>query len=81
MSERDEKLNLIIGRLDVMINLMFKSMEKDGKEISAKDKIVMLDSFGLRPVDISKIVGKSRNYVDVQLSLARKSKKPRPGEE
>jgi hypothetical protein len=67
---------VIIGRMDVIINLLLKLLEKEGKDTSAKDKIIMLDSFGLSPKEISKVINSNSNYVSVQLSLYRKSNKP-----
>lgn len=75
MSEVPDKLDAIGRKLDVIINLLFKSIEEESGEVPASKKIVTLSSFGLRPSEIAKIVGKSENYVNVQLSLSRKGKK------
>lgn len=78
---KDIDLGPVIRRLDVIINLLFKLSEKEDKEPSAKSKIVMLDSLGLKPSEIAKMVGKSENYVNVQLSLQRKEKKTTKSDE
>lgn len=67
----------LVGRIDVLINLMFKQLEKDGKAPSARDKIIMLNSFGLSPKDIAKIINSTPNHVNVELSNYRSKEKKR----
>lgn len=71
----------LIGRMDVLINLMFKLLEKDGKASSARDKIIMLNSFGLTPKDIAKIINSTSNHVSVELSNYRSKEKKKPTQE
>jgi hypothetical protein len=71
----------LIGRMDVLINLMFKLLEKDGKASSARDKIIMLSSFGLTPKDIAKIINSTPNHVSVELSMYRSKEKKKQGQE
>lgn len=65
----------LVGRLDVIINLLFKMSEKDGKVPSAREKIVLLNSFGLSPKDIAKITNLTSNHVSVELSMQRSKEK------
>ena len=65
----------IVGRIDVLINLMFQLLEKNGKAPSARDKIIMLNSFGLSPKDIAKIINSNTNHVSVELSIYRSKEK------
>lgn len=65
----------LIGRLDILINLMFKQLEKDGKASSAREKIIILNSFGLSPKDIAKIINSTPNHVNVELSTYRSKEK------
>lgn len=66
---------ILVGRLDVIINLLFKMSEKGGKAPSARDKILLLNSFGLSPKDIAKIITSTSNHVNVELSMQRSKEK------
>ena len=83
METQTNDYETLIGRVDVLINLMIKQLEKDGKALSARDKIIMLNSFGLSPKDIAKVIDSNPNYVSVQLSIYRKKErvKQSPAEE
>lgn len=56
-------------RLDAIINILFETAYPEGKEIPNIRKVEILRRAGLRPVEISKILGISEAYVN--LSLAR----------
>lgn len=80
METQTNDYETLIGRVDVLINLMIKQLEKDGKTLSARDKIIMLNSFGLSPKDIAKVIDSNTNYVSVQLSIYRKKEKAKQGQ-
>jgi hypothetical protein len=75
METKPNELETLIGRIDVLINLTFKQLEKEGKAPSARDKIIMLNSFGLNPKDIAKIINSTPNHVSVELSTYRSKEK------
>jgi hypothetical protein len=67
---RDEEL---VKRLDTIITVLLETARPEGKELSIMEKIGILSKAGLRPVEISKILGTSVNYVNVVLTYIRKS--------
>ena len=83
MSQTEELLKEISGKLDKILRLLtidiLKGIEKE------LDKIVLLDSLGFRPVEIAKLLNKSQDNINVQLSIIRKKKeagaKPRATEQ
>jgi len=60
-------------RLDVIIALLAIIATKDDNT-TLRDKIVMLDGFGLRPSEIASVLNKKVNYVSKELSLVRSKK-------
>jgi hypothetical protein len=83
MSQTEELLKEISGKLDKILRLLtidiLKGIEKE------LDKIVLLDSLGFRPVEIAKLLNKSQDNINVQLSIIRKKKetatKPKAAEQ
>jgi len=74
MSQTEELLKEISGKLDKILRLLtidiLKGIEKE------LDKIVLLDSLGFRPVEIAKLLNKSQDNINVQLSKIKKKKEP-----
>jgi DNA-directed RNA polymerase specialized sigma24 family protein len=69
----DEKqFKEIISKLDLITRLLALNMVKDLQ--SQKDKILTLDSFGLKPKEIADYLGTTINTVNVTLSKAKKIK-------
>lgn len=62
-----------VKRLDAIINILFET--SGTKPLPIQRRIEILYSAGLRPVEISRILGKSVTNVSVQLNLLRKKKK------
>lgn len=60
-------------RLDVVIALLANIATKD-ENTTLRDKIVMLDGFGLKPSEIASVLNKKANYVSKELSIARSKK-------
>jgi hypothetical protein len=62
-------------KLDILIKLQAAALTTQME--STKEKIVFLSKVGLRPTLIADIVGTTTNHVNVTLSNARKTAKPK----
>lgn len=62
-------------RLGVMISLVLQLVPREGSELSLKEQVRILDSFGIRPVDIANILGRTASHVNKELAGIRKGKK------
>jgi hypothetical protein len=60
-------------RLDAIINILLETSRLDGKAIPVAKRIEILHTSGLRPVEISRILGKSLTNISVQLNLMKKA--------
>jgi hypothetical protein len=60
------------AKLDILIKLQAAALTASMP--SSKDKILFLDSAGLRPTLIAEILGTTANHVNVTLSKGRKPK-------
>lgn len=60
------------GKLDILIKLQAAALTLNMP--SSKDKILFLDTAGLRPTLIAEILGTTTNHVNVTLSKGRKPK-------
>jgi len=67
-------LNDIKKRLEVVISLMLHERAERNGNLSLKDDIKILDSIGLRPIEIAEILGKTNKHVSKELSNLRKNK-------
>jgi hypothetical protein len=65
----------LVKRLDAVINILLETARPEGKKIPAIKSIEILSRAGLRPVEISEILGLSTNYVNVALTSIRRRKK------
>jgi hypothetical protein len=74
MGQTEDLLNEISSKLDKILRLLTidiaKGIEKE------QDKTELLDSLGFRPVEIAKLLNKSQDNINVQLSKIRKKKEP-----
>lgn len=70
MPESDTEL--LAKRLDAIISVLFETSRPEGKEIQMKDRIRILYNSGLRPIEISRILGISIANVSVVLNDLRK---------
>jgi hypothetical protein len=72
MSQTEELLKEISGKLDKILRLLaigiVKGIDKE------QDKIELLDLLGFRPIEIAKLLNKSQDNINVQLSIIRKKK-------
>ena len=65
----------LVKRLDAIINILLETAELEGKPLSVSKRIELLDAAGLRPVEISRLMGKTMSYVTVELTRIRKSRR------
>ena len=72
---KTESYEEIVKRLDAIINILLETSRPGGKQIPTTTRIEILYNAGFRPVEISKILGTSLNYVNVVLTGIRKSRK------
>jgi len=68
----DEEQKELHRKLDVIIGLLARNIIKDLKLI---DQVATLDSLGMNPIEISRVLGKSRNNIDQNLHKIRSQKK------
>ena len=73
MKSEGKELEDLTKRLDVVIALLATIATKD-ENTTLRDKIIMLDSFGLRPSEIASVLNKKASYVSKELSIARGKK-------
>lgn len=68
----DKGYQQVVRRLDALINVLFETGGKDGIPMPMVRRITILHNAGMRPVEISKILGKKITYINNQLSRMRK---------
>lgn len=73
MAREGRELEDLTKRLDVVIALLATIATKD-ENTTLRDKIVMLDGFGLRPGEIASVLNKKANYISKELSIVRGKK-------
>jgi DNA-binding CsgD family transcriptional regulator len=71
-SRNEEEIWQITKRLDAILNVLLEIASTPSKPITSTKKIAILYSAGLRPIEISKILGKSLSYVTKELTRMRK---------
>ncbi len=70
----EELKNLdIMRRLDVIISLLLRVIQQDGRGLTLREQISVLRDLGIRPVEIAAILGKTPSFVNKELSISRKS--------
>jgi hypothetical protein len=74
----NELLENINRNLEVIISLLLRSLP-DSDAAHLRGRILMLNDMGMRPKDIARVLGKSTNHINVELSVARNPKKKRGG--
>jgi hypothetical protein len=72
LSEENANLERLIKRVDVLISILFDTSNPEGKGIPMSKRIKILDSCGLRPVEIADILGRTQSYVNTELTRIRK---------
>ena len=74
----NELLQTINRNLEVIIGLPLRNLP-DSDANHLRGRILMLSDMGMRPKDIARVLGKSENHVNVELSNARNPKKKKRG--
>jgi hypothetical protein len=74
----NELLENINRNLEVIIGLLLRSLP-DSDATHLRGRILMLNDMGMRPKDIARVLGKSTNHINVELSVARNPKKKKRG--
>jgi hypothetical protein len=65
----------LLKRLDIIIKLLLEPPVDTSKELTAREQIARLHSFGLRPSEISRIMGIPISGVGAQLSQIKQKRK------
>ena len=73
----NQQFEAINKKLEVMIAILLKLLNKNGRELSLREQIALLDDLGVRPVDIARILGRDPRYVNKEIVFLKKSKKAR----
>ena len=76
MSTSDHNTRSIERKLNVIISLLLR-IANSGSDLTLKEQVRNLASFGLSSPEIAEIVGKKVGYVSKELSILRE-KPPRP---
>ncbi len=74
MEINELRMKEIIKRLDIIINLLLNQIANPENQMSIVERVRYLDSMGLPPSDIGKVMGKATNYVTAILTQTKKSK-------
>lgn len=72
--ETKDILTQLVQKFDTATALLLRLVPKDMEGLSLKEQIKLLKGFGVRPVDIAKIIGRSQNYINKELVAIRKEK-------
>jgi hypothetical protein len=74
----NELLETINRNLEVIIGLLLRSLPDSDAE-HLRGRILMLSDMGMRPRDIARVLGKSTNHINVELSMARNPRNKKRG--
>jgi hypothetical protein len=66
----NELLENINRNLEVVVGLLLRSLP-GSEAASLRDRVLMLDGMGVRPKDIARVLGKSANHINKELSVGR----------
>lgn len=70
--ETKELIRQLTQRVELIIALMLRLLPK--KEISFREQVSLLNDLKIRPMDISKITGRSQGHINKELVAIRKKK-------
>ena len=73
--ETKEAVQQLGQKLDVVAALLLRLVPRAMEGLSLKDQIGLLDGLGVRPIEISKIIGRPQNYVSKELVGIRRKQK------
>lgn len=74
----NDQFEKLIGKIDVLIKLTALNILKDK---SIKDKVKILYGLGLKPIEIARVIDRSKNQVYVTLHEIRKEEEKSAKEE
>ena len=74
----DKQLEILIKRIDILIKMTALNVLRDK---TPKEKVKILSGLGLKPLEIARVIDKSRNYVNVALHRIRKEEEKAVEEE
>jgi hypothetical protein len=72
----NELLENINRNLEVIVGLLLRSLP-GSDAASLRDRVLMLEAMGMRPKDMAKVLGKSANHINKELSVGRSATKER----
>jgi hypothetical protein len=61
-------------RLGVVISLLLRMIPQEGRGISLKEQVRILDDVGMRPRDIAEILGRTQPHINKELAGLRNKK-------
>ena len=64
----------VLRRLDALIAITLETSGRNGKAIAMGTRIKILSQAGIRPIEISRILGKSQSYVTSELVRLKKAR-------
>jgi len=70
--ETKELIHQLMQRVELIIALMLRLLPKE--KMSFREQICLLNDLKIRPVDISKITGRSQGHVNKELVAIRRKK-------
>jgi hypothetical protein len=71
----DASLEVTNKLLRVIVGLLLRP--KSQSDLKLKEQVEILDGFGLRPVEIAQILGRTATHINKELAGIRKKKRPR----
>lgn len=71
-SRQSEFPKEILRRLDTVIAVMLETGKRDGKPIPLAAKIRLLNQAGMRPIEISRILGRKPSHISKELTHLRR---------
>lgn len=72
---RNEDQEEVVKRLDAILSVLLETNRPGGKEIPMARRVKILYEAGLRPVEISRILGWGLSSITSEIARIRKSKK------
>jgi hypothetical protein len=74
MKVEKELLENINRNLEVIVGLLLRSLP--GSDASSlQHRVLMLKAMGMRPKDMARVLGKSANHINKELSVGRSARK------
>jgi DNA-binding MarR family transcriptional regulator len=68
----DKRIHEVLRRMDALMGILLETGGKNGTPVPMVTRIRILSQTGMRPIEISKILGKKPSYVTKELARLRK---------